>query len=177
MKNNNISVLVVDDDAIIRSIICEYLTYQNFRCFSACDSSEGLELFKKHKPDVVISDLVLPGSNGLEFLESIKEINPETPVIIITGLGVYEDAINALKRGAWDYIAKPVDMRILLYSVNRVIERSFLIIENRKYQEQLEQEVEIRTRQLYERTKELEYSNNLLREEIKRRVGSKELIN
>ena len=170
-------ILVVDDDESVRNIIAQFLNYHNYKTVCASDTNTGFELFTAMQPDVVITDLIIPDNDGIQFMEKIRDNSSETPVIIVTGLGVYEDAIRALKSGAWDFITKPIDFNILLHSIEKVLERSCLIIENRKYREELEKEVEIRTRQLMDKTRELEKTNMLLIEELKRRNSCRELIN
>lgn len=100
-------LLVDDDEAILKSLAC-FFEDCGYHVLEARNGREGLDVFKIKCPDLVFTDLLMPRMDGLEFICAIKEICPETPVIVISGIGVVADAIKAVKVGAWDYITKPI---------------------------------------------------------------------
>ncbi|MFO1430455.1 MAG: SpoIIE family protein phosphatase [Candidatus Competibacteraceae bacterium] len=132
-------ILTIDDEPILRDIIVSYLEDSNFQVIEAANGQEGIELCRREQPDLVLCDLRMPGMDGLQVLGSLTEEFPETPVIVISGMGRISDAVDALKRGAWDYITKPIeDMAALEHSVQQCLERARLRRENRAYRENLE---------------------------------------
>ncbi len=148
-KALNRTLLSIEDDDAIRFSITEYFEDKGFDVFEAEDGKKGLEIFRERKPEVVLCDLRMPGVDGLQVLASLKNESPETPIIVVSGVGAIEDAIDAVRNGAWDYVIKPIDdMEVLEEAVLRVLERAALIRENQKYQDHLEEMVETRTREL-----------------------------
>ncbi len=142
-------ILTIDDERHIRESFRKYLEDQDFVVHEAENGRRGLKLFEELKPDLVMVDLRMPEIDGLEVLKRIHADSPDTPLIVISGTGVLNDAIEALRCGAWDYILKPVqDLNVLLHAVNSNLERSRLIKENRRYQQHLEAEVERRTAEI-----------------------------
>lgn len=132
-------ILTIEDEPLIRDAIVAYLQDSGFDMLDARDGPAGLELFRSERPDVVLCDLRLPGVDGLEVLSAITAESPETPVIIVSGVSQLHYAVEALKRGAWDYVTKPIqDMEVLESAVRRVLERVDLLRQNREYREHLE---------------------------------------
>ncbi|MEN8178450.1 MAG: response regulator [Pseudomonadota bacterium] len=132
-------ILTIEDDPTIRENIVAYLEDSGYEMLEAADGQQGLEQFHEKQPDLVLCDLRMPKLDGLDVLRELTQASPDTPVIIVSGAGMIGDAIQALKRGAWDYITKPIpDMRILEVAVNKALERSRLLKENRAYQVELE---------------------------------------
>ena len=132
-------ILTIDDEPILRDIIVGYLEDSNFQVIEAANGPEGIELCRREQPDLVLCDLRMPGMDGLQVLAFLTEEFPETPVIVISGMGRISDAVDALKLGAWDYITKPIeDMATLEHSVQQCLERARLRRENRAYRENLE---------------------------------------
>ncbi|MBF0503587.1 MAG: response regulator [Candidatus Omnitrophica bacterium] len=118
-----IKILVVDDQEIQRVEIQTLLEAKNFEVFVAKSAEQGLEIFDLQTPDVIISDISMPGGmDGLELLEKIKNMSPETQVILLTGYGDIKSAISALKKGASDYLIKPVNFDALLLNISRALE-------------------------------------------------------
>ena len=147
-------VLYVEDDEIVRRAIVNYMTTLGYSMLQAADGQAGLDLFREEAPDVILTDLRMPKMDGLQLLSVIKDEAPDTPVIIVSGMGTIDDAVKALTLGAWDYIIKPVsDMAILEHAVNKALERSNLVRENKQYQRHLEEEVEKRTAELLQAQK------------------------
>ncbi len=132
-------ILTIEDEPTIRSGIVAYLEDSGFEMIEADDGLVGIEVFRHEKPDAVLCDLRLPGLDGLEVLGTITSESPETPVIIVSGVSELGYAVNALKRGAWDYVTKPIqDMGLLENALDRVLERATLMRRNREYRENLE---------------------------------------
>ncbi|GAA6166517.1 SpoIIE family protein phosphatase [Sessilibacter corallicola] len=133
-------LLLIDDDQLVRQSIRAYLEDSGFEVFESDDGARGLELFQEIKPDVVLSDLRMPGIDGLNVLQEIHKINSEIGVIVISGAGLMNDAVEALRHGASDFLIKPiVDMEVLVHAINRTLERQDLLLENKRYRERLEQ--------------------------------------
>ncbi|MEN8131686.1 MAG: SpoIIE family protein phosphatase [Pseudomonadota bacterium] len=132
-------ILTIEDDPAVRNGIVAYLEDSGFEMLEAGDGISGIELFRREHPDVVLCDLRLPGMDGMEVLATIIGESPDTPVIVVSGITVVSDAVQALSSGAWDYITKPVhDMGVLESTIHRVLERMELLRENREYREHLE---------------------------------------
>lgn len=132
-------VLTVDDEAGIRQNVTAYLEDCGYRTLEAANGAEGLALFRREHPDVVLCDLRMPEMDGLDVLARIRDESPDTPVIVVSGVGTLGDVVEALRRGAWDYLTKPIqDMEFLERAVHRALERRRLARENRDYRDYLE---------------------------------------
>jgi len=132
-------ILTIEDEPPIRDGIVAYLEDSGFTMLEANNGPRGIEIFRQEHPDVVLCDLRLPGMDGLEVLSTITTESPETPVIVVSGVSLLSYAVQALKRGAWDYVTKPIqDMAVLESAVRRVIEHADLLRQNREYREHLE---------------------------------------
>ncbi len=132
-------ILTIEDESPIRQGIVAYLSDSGFTMLEASDGLSGLEIFRREGPDVVLCDLRLPGMDGLEVLTAITSESPETPVIVVSGVSLLTYAVQALKRGAWDYVTKPIhDMAVLENAVRRVLKHAELERQNREYRENLE---------------------------------------
>jgi DNA-binding NtrC family response regulator len=163
-------ILIVDDEAIIRESISTYLEDSGFSVMTASDGLEGLNHFRSEMPDVVLLDLRMPKVDGLEVLAAVMAESPETPVIVITGAGVLQDAVAALRLGAFDFITKPIiDMVVLEHAVRKAFERVQLQNENRRYRQHLEEEIHLRTADLIQRSAQLLIANETLKKEIAER--------
>jgi sigma-B regulation protein RsbU (phosphoserine phosphatase) len=139
LTNAAAKILTIEDEPLIRDGIVAYLEDSGFAMLEARDGLAGLEIFRSERPDVVLCDLRLPGMDGLEVLSAITAESPETPVIVVSGVNRLHYAVQALKRGAWDYVTKPIqDMGVLESAVRRVLERVDLLRQNREYREHLE---------------------------------------
>ncbi|MES9958406.1 MAG: HD domain-containing phosphohydrolase [Sedimenticola sp.] len=156
---DNKTILVVDDDPVLRESVAAYLEDSDFSVITATNGREGLDTLEQQSPDLVLLDLRMPVMDGIEALPLMVKQKPDTPVIIVSGMGTLDDAIEALRLGAWDFITKPVhDLAFLEHSVMRSLERAHLIRENKRYREHLEEEVVARTEELAARNVELEES-------------------
>jgi len=139
-------ILVIDDEVHVRESIESFLSDIGFTVIQAEDGKQGLEKFRNQQPDIVLVDLRMPLVDGLDVLAAVTTESPYTPTIVVSGTGVLQDAIEALRLGAWDFITKPIyDMAVLEHSVEKALERAELIEENLRYKEYLEEEVRRRT--------------------------------
>lgn len=132
-------LLIIDDDTIVRQSIVVYLADSGFEVLEAGNGQQGLDLFFQEKPDIVLTDLRMPGIDGLQVLRKIHEECPDTPVMVISGAGVVADVVEALRLGASDYMIKPVvDMEMLVHSIDKSLERQALLADNKRYRQELE---------------------------------------
>lgn len=120
-KGEKRTVLFVDDDKKTRFFFGDVLEECGFNVISACDVQTGFQKFKKFNPDVVITDLIMPGGSGLELLKQINEENPSIPTIILTGHGTIETALNAFKLGAYDFLEKPTSSNRILNCIEEAL--------------------------------------------------------
>lgn len=152
------AVLVVDDDPFIRATTRTVLSSRGFEVLQAGNGREGLDLFRAHSPDLLIVDLKMPVMNGLDLLSHLSDIIERIPVLVISGEGGLDEAVKALRLGAWDYLVKPiVSPEVLLHAVDKALERAALIRENEDYRLGLERQVQQRTLELQKANLELEH--------------------
>ena len=123
-------ILVIDDEKSIRNTLREILEYEKFAVDDACDGPEAIAKAKETKYDVILCDIKMPKMDGIEVLSHMQEIS-DAPVIMISGHGTIETAVEALKKGAYDYIAKPLDLNRLLVTIRNAMDRSGLIQETK----------------------------------------------
>ncbi len=128
-------VLVVDDEKFIRDILADFLGLEGYFVRTASDGVSALDVLHASRFDVVISDLKMPRMGGIELLEAIPRISPNTLTIIMTGFGTVETAIEAMKRGAYDYVLKPFKMDEVIHIVRRGIDKQRLAAENLRLKE------------------------------------------
>ncbi len=156
-------ILTIEDVDTVRHSIVGYLSDSGYEVIEAENGRVGLQRILLDRPDVVLCDLRMPELDGLDVLAEIGRFLPETPVIVVSGTGDVQDAVQALRLGAWDYIMKPIqDMAVLEDSVKKAIERSKLIIQNREYRENLlrsNRELEASLRSLEEAKATAELAN------------------
>jgi DNA-binding response OmpR family regulator len=114
-------ILLVDDDALTRQFYGDLLVEHGFRVFAVSSGAEGLELSRQHSIDVVILDIMMPGMSGLEVLERLHAEDPDLPVIMLTGHSTSQNAIAALKLGAYDFIVKGLDHSLVALAVHRAL--------------------------------------------------------
>jgi len=132
-------ILLIDDDSSVRRSISTFLSDSGFEIIEAANGSDGVFLFKREKPDLVLCDLRMPDMDGLEVIKEVTSESSNTPVIVISGYGEIGDAVQALRLGAADYLMKPIkDLEVLEYSVRRGLKQAALIAENLDYGKQLE---------------------------------------
>lgn len=157
----NLVLLTIDDEESVRSSLAAFFEDCGFTVIQACDGREGISKIHALHPDVVITDLRMPNVDGLEVVDAVRRLDDNLPIIVLSGTGVLSDAIEALRRGAWDYLTKPVaDLVELELVVARSVERAQLVQENRDYHLNLELQVRERTAQLRKLSTAVEQSAN-----------------
>jgi DNA-binding NtrC family response regulator len=125
------SILIIDDEKAIRKTLSEILSYEGYKIDEAADGEEGLKKFSAATYDVVLCDIKMPKLDGLEFLEKAREINSDIPIIVISGHGNIETAVEAVKKGAFDYISKPPDLNRLLITLRNALDKQTLVTETK----------------------------------------------
>ncbi len=132
-------VLIVDDEEAVRRVFRRVLEKAGWSVLEAANGYAGLAMCREHQPGLVLLDLRMPELDGLDVLTQLVAEHPETPVVMVTGQGTMADAVEALRRGAWDFVSKPVpDNEILVHAVGRGMERFVLLRQNRAYGESLQ---------------------------------------
>lgn len=125
------NILIIDDEKAIRKTLSEILSYEGYKIEEAGDGEEGLKKFKEKAYDVVLCDIKMPKLDGIEFLDKAREANPDVPVIMISGHGTIETAVEAVKKGAYDYISKPPDLNRLLITIRNAMDKNNLVTETK----------------------------------------------
>jgi len=149
MENNH-KVLIVDDEAGVRGLLTHALVKVGLTCHGDEDGASALARLQDDEHAVVVTDIRMPEMDGLELLKCIKDQWPLTEVIIITGVFELRSGIEAMRNGAYDYVTKPFHIEDVVFTVERALHKRHLEIQNRYYQDNLEQEVELRTIELLE---------------------------
>ena len=124
-------ILVIDDEKSIRKTLREILEYESFKVDEAQDGMEGFGMIQKEKYDIVLCDIKMPKMDGLELLNKVHALQPDTPIVMISGHGNIETAVEAVKRGAFDFIQKPLDLNRLLVTVRNAMEKTTLVTETK----------------------------------------------
>ena len=126
------TVLIIDDERAIRNTLKEILEYENFKVEEALDGKDALQKIEKLKLDLILCDIKMPGGmDGLELLQKFQKQIPETPVVMISGHGNIETAVEAVKKGAYDFIQKPLDLNRLLVTIRNAMDKSSLVSETK----------------------------------------------
>lgn len=125
------NILIIDDEKAIRKTLSEILSYEGYKIDEAGDGEEGLKKFREKNYDVVLCDIKMPKLDGMEFLDKSREANPDVPVIMISGHGTIETAVEAVKKGAYDYISKPPDLNRLLITIRNAMDKTNLVAETK----------------------------------------------
>ncbi|MFC2104683.1 sigma-54-dependent transcriptional regulator [Bacteroidota bacterium] len=136
-------ILVIDDEKSIRDTLKEILEYEDHKVDLAADGEEGLEQFKNNKYDIVLLDIKMPKKDGIEVLEDIFGVATDVPVIMISGHGNIDTAVESIKKGAYDFIEKPLDLNRLLVTIRNAMDRSSLINETKTLKRQVTKTYEI----------------------------------
>lgn len=145
----NPKILIIDDEDSIRNSFVAHFEDYNYTISSAVNGLSGIDEIKKELPDIILTDMRMPVLDGIGILKWLKEHSLNIPVIVVSGAGDINLVVEALHFGAWDYILKPVqNLSILTHAVEKALEKSFLIKENEKYKNHLEELVQQRTEQL-----------------------------
>lgn len=135
-------ILIIDDEISIRRTLKDILEYEKYEVQVAEDGIVGLELFKQDKFDLVLCDIKMPGKDGIEVLEEMMQLS-DTPVVMISGHGTIDTAVDAIKKGAFDYISKPFDLNRLLVTVRNALDKANLITETKILKKKVSQKYEM----------------------------------
>ncbi len=125
------TILIIDDERAIRKTLTEILGFEGYKIEEASDGEEGLKKFQEKTYDVVLCDIKMPKLDGIEFLSKATAINPDVPIIMISGHGNIETAVEAVKKGAFDYISKPPDLNRLLITIRNAKDKTNLVKETK----------------------------------------------
>ena len=117
-----ISIVIIDDNSVILELLSTALAAEDLRIFTAADSEEGLDIVFREHPAVVLCDLVMPGTGGLEVLDRVVAFDPAIEVVLMTAHSTPETAVEAIRRGAADYLPKPLPMAILRERISRLLD-------------------------------------------------------
>lgn len=131
------TILVVDDERAIRNTLKDILSFEGFEVEEAVDGAEGLEKIKQKDYDCILCDVKMPKMDGLEVLEKAKAAKPDVPFVIISGHGDIETAVDAVKKGAYDFISKPPDLNRLLITVRNAMDKSSLVTETKQLRKRI----------------------------------------
>jgi putative nucleotidyltransferase with HDIG domain len=152
------NILVVDDEEAIREVVSTMLESKGYHCTAVSNGRAAQDHVKRITPDLVLSDMIMPEMDGIRLLDWLRQYDPEVPVIMVTAIHDISTALEAIRRGAYDYILKPFEKDQLFLGVDRALQHRRLVMENRTYQRNLEQLVEQRTAELSGAVARLEQS-------------------
>lgn len=125
------AILIIDDERAIRNVLKDILSNEGFKVEEAADGEEGFKKFQAGTFDVILCDIKMPKLDGIEFLQKVTEAGTDTPVIMISGHGNIETAVDAVKKGAFDYISKPPDLNRLLITIRNAMDKTTLVQETK----------------------------------------------
>jgi len=152
------AILLIEDEARLRQNLQRLLQSEGYRVVTAEHGAQGLQRLQDEPFDLVITDLVMPEIDGFQIMEYLQDHSPDTVAVAITAYASTESAIQALRRGAYDYLAKPFEVDLLHIVIKRALEKARLQKTVRQYMTELEQRVEERTHELTEAKQRLEQS-------------------
>ena len=138
-------ILVIEDEAAIRRVLVKILSEENntYQVEEAEDGLAGIEMIKKDDYDLILCDIKMPKMDGIEVLEAVKIIKPEIPIVMISGHGDLDTAVNTMRIGAFDYISKPPDLNRLLNTVRNALDRKELVVENTRLKKKVSKNYEM----------------------------------
>ena len=138
-------ILIIEDEAAIRRVLVKILSEENdaYKVSEAEDGLAGTELIKKEDFDLILCDIKMPKMDGVEVLQAVQKIKPEIPVVMISGHGDLETAVNTMRLGAFDYIPKPPDLNRLLNTVRNALDRKELVVENKRLKKKVSKNYEM----------------------------------
>ena len=157
-------ILIVDDDESVRDVISVLLREEGYHCDTASGADMALDMAGREDTPLVISDMKMPGKDGLWLLEAFRDKHPDTSIIMLTGYGDTESAVDCLRRGAVDYLLKPPKLTDLIRSIERALAKRRIELARKKYQKKLERKVRDRTTELRKALKDISitYENTLM---------------
>ena len=147
---DQVDCLVVDDEPRLRQVLVHLMRNDGFRCFEAGNGLEAVELLQRQPVTLIMSDLRMPRMDGIELLKQVRSRWPDTAMVLITAVADVEVAVSCLAIGAMDYLTKPFHLEEVRARVKQALEKRRLILENRDYQERLEERVAVQARRLEE---------------------------
>ena len=136
-------ILVIDDERSIRNTLKDILEYEKYEVDLAEDGNKGIEMIRGAEYDIVLCDIKMPGLDGLEVLERMMVLAPDTPVVMISGHGNIDTAVDSIKKGAFDYIEKPLDLNRLLITIRNAMDKSTLVTETKILKKKVNKKFEI----------------------------------
>ncbi len=136
--DTSVTVLVVDDEPSNVTSLEKIFAREGMRVLSADNAKRALEVIRSHRVQVVLTDLMMPGTSGTELLKAVKEVSPDTEVVLMTAYGTVENAVQAMRQGAYDFVEKPLQRMNIVKSVRKAAERHSLIAENRSLRQELQ---------------------------------------
>ncbi|HEY3668409.1 MAG TPA: response regulator, partial [Polyangiaceae bacterium] len=139
---NATTLLIVDDEPANLASLEKIFLREGIRVLTADNAKGAMEAARTHRVQVVLTDLMMPGTSGLELLRAIKQVSPDTEVVVMTAYGTVETAVQAMREGAYDFVEKPLKRMAIVKSVRKAAERQSLVEENRT----LRQEIKLLTR-------------------------------
>ena len=131
------NILVIDDERAIRKALNEILTFEGFVVDEAADGEEGIKKIKENSYDCILCDIKMPKRDGIEVLQVAREERPDTPFIVISGHGNIETAVDAVKKGAFDYVSKPPDLNRLLITLRNAMDKKSLVAETKQLRKRI----------------------------------------
>jgi DNA-binding NtrC family response regulator len=136
-------ILVIDDERSIRNTLKDILEYEKYEVDLAEDGKKALEIVKNAEYDIVLCDIKMPGLDGIEVLEQLQKMTPDTPVVMISGHGNIDTAVESIKKGAYDFIEKPLDLNRLLITIRNAMDKSTLVNETKILKKKVSKKFEI----------------------------------
>jgi len=138
-------ILIIEDEEAIRRVLVKILTEENkdYQVSETQDGLAGIEAIKKSDYDLILCDIKMPKMDGVEVLEAVKKIKPEIPIVMISGHGDLDTAVNTMRLGAYDYISKPPDLNRLLNTIRNALDRKELVVENKRLKRKISQKYEM----------------------------------
>ena len=137
------TILIIDDEKAIRKALNEILTFEGFKIDEAADGAEGIKKIEENTYDCVLCDIKMPKVDGLEVLQKAQELKPDIPFIVISGHGNIETAVDAVKKGAYDYISKPPDLNRLLITIRNAMDKTSLVAETKQLRKRVTKAAEM----------------------------------
>ena len=138
-------ILIIEDEQSIRNVLKNILKDENpdYHVDEAADGKEGVDMLRKESYDLIMSDIKMPGLDGIEVLERARILSPDSAIVMISGHGDIDTAVECIKKGAYDYISKPPDLNRLLNTVRLALDRTSLVEENRRLKKKVSKRYEI----------------------------------
>lgn len=167
MTEGNARILIVDDEANIREVLDRGLTRAGYQCVTARSADAAAEILAREEFDLAVMDITMPGRTGIDFLPEINAKYPNMVVLMLTGVADVDTAVKAMRGGAYDYVLKPVGLPELMVRIERAQSLRALRLENKRYQERLEQLVDELNAAVEQRKREINALNKLFQTHLR----------